>query len=168
MSFQTLYIGDTLAERVAADRTSETLPDLAPLQWCLHRGWIYFRTEDNQLPSAYELYEGGESVGITLYEVRNVIIMDLTVRGFQLDGINAHDGAHDIMLASVRSTGNGRSGFSVGGASRVSLWRCSAQDNGVAQLRAESYARVFAKECQFTGPEASKVRAEEHAMIDVE
>lgn len=168
MSFQTLYIGDALAERVAADRTSETLPELAPLQWCLHRGWIYFRTENNKLPSAYELYHGGESVGITLYEVRNVIIMDLTVRGFQLDGINAHDGAYDIMLAGVHSEGNGRSGISVGGASRVSLWRCAAKDNGVAQLRAESYAKVFAKDCQFEGAEQSKVRSEDHAVIDVE
>ena len=50
-------------------------------------------------------------VGITLYKVRDVAIGDLTVQGFQLDGINAFDGAFDIQLSGVTCRGNGRSGI---------------------------------------------------------
>ena len=58
-------------------------------------------------------------MGITLYEVRNVVIRDLIVQGFQLDGINAHDGVFDALLKKVTCRGNARSGICVGGASRV-------------------------------------------------
>ena len=166
LAHQVLYLGDEVAARVETSGEGEEFPALEPLQWCLWRGHIYFCTEEGKLPSHYRLSCGGHTVGITLYEVRHVIIMELTVRGYQLDGINAHDGARDVILASVSSEGNGRSGFSVGGASRVFLWRCSGKNNGEAQMRAEGYAHVARKECHFESGPGEATRREDHAVIE--
>ena len=60
-------------------------------QWCLADGWIYFRVDAGKLPDEYPLSFAALPVGITLYEVRGAVIRDLSVQGFQLDGINAQD-----------------------------------------------------------------------------
>ena len=39
-------------------------------------------------------------VGVTLYEVRHVIVRDLVIQGFQLDGVNAHDGVRETTLSA--------------------------------------------------------------------
>ena len=140
LAFQTLYIDDTVADRVAVDPKATQPPELEALQWCLWRGHVYFRTQPDKLPSGYTIYYGGSEVGLTMYEVRNVVVIGLTIRGFQLDGCNAHDGVKNALLADIKSEGNGRSGFSVGGASRIKLLNCEARKNGVAQIRAEGYA----------------------------
>jgi hypothetical protein len=115
---------------------------LAPLQWCLFDGWIYFRPEEGKLPVAYDLACCGEQVGITLYEVHDVVIQDLHVRGFWLDGVNCHDGVRDTEITRVTASDNGRSGFSVGGACRVAISGCMAGGNGAAQVRTEGYCIV--------------------------
>ena len=70
------------------------------------------------------------------------MIRDLSIRGYQLDGLNAHDTARRIDLVNVTSVENGRSGFSIGGASRVRLDACTAGGNGVAQVRTEGYSQT--------------------------
>jgi hypothetical protein len=81
-------------------------------------------------------------VGITLYEVRHVVIRDLIVQGFQLDGINAHDGVFGASFIGVTCRGNARSGISVGGASRVRVEGCVVGNNGAAQVRTEGYSHT--------------------------
>jgi hypothetical protein len=73
-------------------------------------------------------------VGITLYHVEHVGIVDLTIQGFQLDGISAFNSARDVTIAGVTCRGNGRSGIAVGGASQVLISACLLGDNGEAQL----------------------------------
>ena len=109
-------------------------PILAPQQWCLADGWIYFRVGERELPDEYPLAYAKLTVGITLYEVHDVIIRDLTVQGFQLDGINAHDCAKDCQLIGVIARGNGRAGIAVGGASSVRIKSCLLSDNGDEQI----------------------------------
>ncbi|MEQ8785695.1 MAG: right-handed parallel beta-helix repeat-containing protein [Pirellulaceae bacterium] len=118
------------------------LPKLEPLEWCLFNQAIYFRTEPFKIPQNYNLSYAAETVGVTLYEVRNVVINNLIVQGFQLDGVNAHDSAFDVTLSGVTARGNGRSGVSVGGASRVTLEACLLGNNGVAQLRTEGFSHT--------------------------
>jgi hypothetical protein len=77
-----------------------------------------------------------------MYEVRHVVIRDLIVQGFQLDGINAHDGVFDALLKRVTCRGNARSGISIGGASRVQIDECLVGGNGEAQLRTEGYSHT--------------------------
>jgi hypothetical protein len=71
-----------------------------------------------------------------------VIVQDLNLRGFWLDGVNCHDNVRRTDLLRLSATDNGRSGFSVGGASRVRLDTCTAAGNGAAQVRVEGYAIV--------------------------
>ena len=125
--------------RVGADGK---VPDLQPLQWCLTGTHAYFCTEKNKAPRDYEMTHSGHSVGITLYGVDHVVIFDLIVQGYQLDGINAHDRARDVSLVGVSSRGNGRSGVSVGGASQVTIQACTLHENGAAQLRTEGQSRT--------------------------
>ena len=114
------------------------LPQLAPLEWCLHRGTIYFCAEDGVLPDDAGLSYASLPVGITLYHVHDVIITNLTVQGFQLDGVNAHDGVLRCRLAEVTMRGNGRSGLTVAGSSKLELNACVIGDNGAAQVRTEA------------------------------
>jgi hypothetical protein len=149
---QNLFIGGIPAVRLAA-KDDETLPDLKPLEWCYWRQAIHFCVEDNASPRSYDLSYAAHPVGITLYEVRNAVVVNLTVQGFQLDGVNAHDGAVNCSLVGLVCRGNGRSGVSVGGASRVDIRNCTLGNNGVAQLRLEQKgkARVETSQLLETG-----------------
>jgi hypothetical protein len=118
------------------------MPALQPLEWYFTGRHIYFRPEENRLPGSYPLQHSALPVGIGLYEVRHVIIRDLVIQGFQLDGMNAHDSAFDVSLIGITSRGNGRSGISVGGSCRVLIQNCLVGNNGAAQVRTEGFSRT--------------------------
>lgn len=136
MAYQQLFQNDRPLTRKRSEK-KDAFPKLAPLEWCLFDRHIYFRTEKNQLPVFYDLSYAKLPVGITLYETRNVIIRDLVVQGYQLDGINANDSVFRAGLVKVTCRGNGRSGISIGGASRVKLTECLVGNNGASQVRTE-------------------------------
>ena len=118
------------------------LPPLEPLQWRYFDGAIEFRPEENQLPMSYDLTYAALPVGITLYQVSYVNISDLTVQGFRLDGINAHDSAFEIRLIGITARGNGRSGISIGGSSQVEIEGSLVGNNGAAQVRTEGWSHT--------------------------
>ncbi|MBI1246519.1 hypothetical protein GC197_01585 [bacterium] len=140
-TYQQLYLEDRPAKRVDLNSRDE-LDRLKPLEWSLVDGMIFFRTEETRGPGSYSLTFSARRTGITLYEVRHIQIMDLTVQGFQLDGINAHSNCSDTQLIAITSRGNGRSGVSVGGASRVMLAKSLLGDNGTVQLRGEGFSKT--------------------------
>lgn len=144
---QQLFIAGLPAARKKAERNDPKPPALAPLEWCLHRGQIYFCVEKGKLPSDYALTHCVLRTGLTLYHVHDVHVQNLTVQGFQLDGINAHDGVRDCTLANVVLRGNGRSGLSIGGCSRVYLGDSTVGDNGEAQVRAEGISLALVEKC---------------------
>jgi hypothetical protein len=133
---------------VAVPRGS-SLPQLKPLDWCLHDGWIYLRVQPGQVPQQYHASCAGLSMGITLYDVQHVVVKNVVVRGFAFDGLNAHDNAFDVRLEEVTSRENGRSGISIGGASQVRIIRCEAQGNLKSQLRSEGYSQTRYSDCKF-------------------
>jgi len=139
-SHQQVFLDDQPAVRNQLSPGQQ--PQLEPQQWCLLEGWIYFRVDEGKLPDAYNLSCCGEQVGITLYEVHDVIVQDLTLRGFWLDGVNCHDSVARTDLVNLTAIDNGRSGISVGGASRVRVESCTAAGNGAAQVRVEGYSLV--------------------------
>ena len=107
------------------------------------------------MPQQYDFSYAHHPVAITLFDVRNVIIADVTVQGYQLDGINAHDKAFNAEILRVLSRGNGRSGISIGGASRVKVTDTLLGNNGVAQLRTEGFCVAEIRRCEilaFTAP----------------
>lgn len=113
------------------------LDGLEPLSWTRVGPLIYFRPEANRGPFDYPLEVTEQTTGITLYDVRDVVIRDLVVRGYRLDGINAHDRVRDATILGVASRQNGRSGITVAGASHVTIGATLCEQNGVAQLRVE-------------------------------
>jgi hypothetical protein len=146
MAFQQLFRdGRPLVRRIAV---GGRLPELDPLEWCLRAGWIYFRVESNKLPADYALDYAGLQTGITLYNVRKLVIANLTVQGFQLDGINAFDAVRDCRLQNLICRGNGRAGLTVAGSSHVDLVDSLLGNNGEAQLRTEAWSLTRIARCQ--------------------
>lgn len=145
-SYQQLYIEDRPAERAQIDNVADIIK-LQPLQWSLVDGMIFFRAEKDHGPGSYNLTYSAQRTGITLYEVRHVKIVDLTVQGFQLDGINVHSNCYHTDLIAVTSRGNGRSGVSVGGASRATISKSLLGDNGTVQLRGEGFSKTTVIDC---------------------
>jgi hypothetical protein len=140
LSYQQLFLDDAPLARKQPPEGE--FPKLAPREWCLFQGWIYFCVEAGKLPPLYNLSCCGEQVGITLYEVHDVVVQDLAVRGFWLDGVNCHDNVKRTDLVRITASHNGRSGISIGGSSRVRIDTCAASGNGAAQVRVEGYCTV--------------------------
>ncbi len=145
-SFQILFLAGKPLARQFVDR-EVGFPALQPLEWCLFDRHVYFRAEKDKLPRQYDLSHTSLPVGITLYEARHIVITDLVVQGFQLDGMNAHDSVFDATFIGLTCRGNGRSGISVGGASRVRIIACLVGDNGVAQVRTEGFSQTEIHNC---------------------
>ena len=61
------------------------------------------------------------------------------------DGINAHDNVFGATVLGVVARGNGRSGISVGGASRVTIEASLVGNNGTAQIRTEGFSETKLK-----------------------
>lgn len=142
LGHQQLFLGDRPAVRQPARSSDFSLPHLEPLEWCLAGGYINLRVEPGKIPQQYDAAHATLPTGITLYQVHDVRISNLIVQGYQLDGINAHDSVFGGQLSGVLCRGNGRSGISVGGASRVEISDSTCGDNGAAQLRTEGYSHT--------------------------
>lgn len=144
LQHQQLFLDGRPAARFTAGARAPDPPELDPLGWCLHRGHIYFAIEPKttKLPKDYPLTYTSKRVGITLYRVDRVAILDLTVQGFQLDGINLCNNAREVTLAGVTCRGNGRAGITVGGTSQAQLNACLAGDNGEAQVLTLPYSET--------------------------
>jgi hypothetical protein len=155
MSFQQLFIDDQPVVR--RQPVGGLAPPLAAREWCLAGGWIYFAVDEGRLPNQYDLSCCGLQCGITLYDVHDVLLQDLTIRGFWIDGANCHDNVRRADLVRLVAKENGRSGISIGGSSRVRVEGCTAADNGVAQLRVEGYASADLSENNFDATTAPAI-----------
>ena len=143
--YTNLYLGNKPAERVVLEDDVSDVPALEEEQWCLVNRRIYFRTNRTKLPREYDLTYNTRRVGITLVNCLHVIVQGFVIQGFQLDGINAHDNVFGATLLGITARGNGRSGISVGGASRVTIEACLVGNNGKAQLRTEGFSETKLK-----------------------
>jgi len=164
MSHQQLFIDDQPAVRrqPAAGQT----PKLGPREWCLVDGWLYFACDQDRLPQAYNLACCLHPVGVTLYNVHDVIVENLNIRGFYLDGVNCHDNVTRSDLLGLNTSHNGRSGISVGGASRVRIDTCAAAGNGVAQIRTEGYSVVMLVENKLDATSAPAMVKEGGTIVE--
>ena len=123
-------------------------PRLKPMEWCVLEGAIYFAVEPGNLPPDYKLSYAALPTGITLYQVRQIVVRNLTIRGFQADGVSAAVGARDVLLENLTCTGNGQSGVCVHGGAQVAINACKLAGNGQSQLLtlADSEVHLFASE----------------------
>jgi len=147
-SFPLLFLDGRPAVRVPVDAATSRLPALAEGQWCSHNGFIYFATADGKLPREYPVSFAALPVGITLYHVKNVTVLDLVVQGFYNDGVNAHDGVRNGRLGGLILRGNGRAGLVVAGSSKVSADGCLIGDNGTMQVLVSHYSALSLQLCE--------------------
>jgi hypothetical protein len=143
LGYQQLFLDGKAAVRHPTNKEALQPPPLAPREWCLWRGQILFRVDEGSLPDAYVPSCCGLQTGITLYYVHNVLIRDLVVQGFAVDGVAIHDVVRDTRLERVVSRDNGMSGVSARGASWAELDNCMLVGNGLSQLRIENFARCW-------------------------
>lgn len=143
LAYQQLFNENRPLVRILCSHPCTAPPELQPLEWCLHRGYLYFRAEPLRRPEDYALTVATRQVGITLFYVEHVAIVDLTIQGFQLDAVNAYNSAQDIVLKQVTCRGNGRAGVAVGGASLVCIESSLVGNNGEAQLLTSPYSETF-------------------------
>jgi hypothetical protein len=151
LAYQQLFLGNRAAVRHPTATADASLPVLEPLEWCLSRGAIYMRVEAGKMPDAYQPACCQLQTGITLYHVHDVVIQNLTIQGFQLDGVAANDAVGNARFDALSCRANGRSGISVGGASRVELNGCVLGDNGEGQLRSEDFGQTHVNRSQLIG-----------------
>lgn len=157
-----LFFSDgTPVPQVRVDRTAGKLPTLAAEQWCSHDGYIYFQLPQGKIPHDYKgtraLYYAALPVGITLYNVHDVRIVDLAIQGFRRDGVNAHDGTRGIRLGGLILRGNGRAGLAVSGSSQVEADGCLAGNNGTAQVIVEGHGTLSLKQTELLENPAPKI-----------
>ncbi|HEX3999818.1 MAG TPA: right-handed parallel beta-helix repeat-containing protein [Pirellulales bacterium] len=148
MAFGMLFLQGQPLARVAATPAEEMPPLLKPLEWTLHDGWIYFCVEPGRLPQQYSLSYAQLQVGLTLYKVEQLVITNLVVQGFELDGINCQDVGSGTTLDHITARWNGRSGIAVCGASHATLDGCLVEGNGQSQLHIEGPSVTSAVGCE--------------------
>ena len=149
-TFFLLLDRDKPLQKVVAMSNAKEPPNLEPGEWCLFKGIVYFRAEPKKSPmygSYYEFSYGARMSGITLLHVRNVRIHDLTIQGFQVDGISATNSAQNIVLDNVVCRANGRSGVTIGGASSLSAGYGMFADNQTTQVLSLPYSKGLLFEC---------------------
>ncbi len=165
-SHQTLYLDDQPAVRVPLKPGSNELPELKPLQWCLFGGYIYLRVPPGEVPQFHYPACAALQTGITIYDVQNVKVQNVTVRGFALDGLNAHDNGFAVRVEDVVAEQNGRSGYSIGGASRVQISRSLGRGNYGAQLRTEGFSRTTLIDCELDSATAPATEVEGGELLE--
>ncbi|MEX0824967.1 MAG: right-handed parallel beta-helix repeat-containing protein [Pirellulaceae bacterium] len=151
-----LLEGDRL-QRVSKQDTEQASFRLKPMQWTRLGGRFLFRPEPNRSATEYDIEMTMQTTGISLYDVQNVEIRDLTVRGYRIDGINAHDRATGVRLINVTCLENGRSGVSVGGACHVRLESSRLYGNGVAQVRTEGRSELTVSDVEVDSTSAPEL-----------
>lgn len=120
--YQLVRNGAAVAERRrAADEQWPEVPALNVNQWCVWKGSIYLHSEHNADPREMGYGIAHRQCGITIHNAQHVVISNLTVQHFRIDGISVHDRASDVVLRNVRLVENGRAGVTVAGSSRVKI-----------------------------------------------
>ncbi len=137
-----LFLDGRPAVRVIPKFGADRPPELEPGEWSYLDGWIYFCVDDDRLPPDYDPSYAHRPVGITMFHVDRVAIVDLIVQGFHLDGINAYNSAREIYLGGLICRGNARAGIAVGGASSVTIEACLVGTNGEAQVLTLPYSQT--------------------------
>jgi hypothetical protein len=112
------------------EKTPQPLASLPPGHWCGYRGSVYFRQDGLEEPAMQRFDYAADEVGITLYQVEHVRIVDLTLEHFRLDGVNAQNMCRGIRLENVACRENGRAGIAVGGTSTVEFVQGRLEGNG--------------------------------------
>jgi len=149
--YQLLRDGKALPE-TACPPDAKSLPPLPEGQWCAWRGAIYYHAVGVSDPNGGDFALADEEVGITLLDVHDVIIQNVTLQHFRLDGINAHDRCREVLLDHVTCAENGRSGVTVAGTSHVYLLESELKGNRRYSLLISEHGVAELEGCRLDQP----------------
>jgi hypothetical protein len=147
-TYQQLFLDGKPAVERKLSPDEARLPQLKPLEWYRRGAYLYFCVEPDKLPRNYNLAYSARQTGITVYHVHHVVITNLVVQSFRLDGINLNDGVENCEVSDITSRGNGRSGLTVSGSSKARLTGCLLGDNGEEQLLVEGVSSTVVEDCE--------------------
>lgn len=121
-----------------------SLPEIPAGSWGTWKGSIYYKVKPGPLQTPRDLNFScaADGVGLTLLDVHDVVIRNLKVRHYRLDGVNAHDRCTNVILENVTLEQNGRAGLAAGGSSLVGLRDCTVTGNRVTQILVAERAQV--------------------------
>lgn len=164
--FQLMLNSKALPEvRTAVGATKRA--ELVAGEWTVYHGIIYYRSQvgPGQAAPDQPIEFAGDGCGIALINVRNVLIRNLTVQHFREDGVNAHDGARNVILRNVRLLKNGRAGLAVGGTSLVGISDSTVQGNREEQILNIEVAQTEVEHCVLDKHQPYRIRGG-HVLID--
>ncbi|REJ86597.1 MAG: hypothetical protein DWQ34_26855 [Planctomycetota bacterium] len=147
-----LILDGQAAPETDCPRDAETLPALEENHWCAWRGAVYVALPPSVDPGNRNFALADCEVGLTLLDVHDVIIKDLTLRHFRLDGVNAHDRCRDVLLDGLVCEQNGRAGLTVAGTSRILVMNTKAADNREASLLITELGQAELDACDLDQP----------------
>lgn len=148
--YQLVRGGAAVSERRPADGESwAELPQLEENQWCAWKGAIYLHSEHNADPREQSFGIARGQTGITLHAAQHVVISDLTIQHYRLDGISVHDRASNITLRNVTLVENGRAGLAVAGSSTVQVDGAETRANRDFSMLVQEAAAVDVQETVF-------------------
>jgi hypothetical protein len=146
--FQLVRDGKALVEvRPAADEKWTSVPDLQVNEWCVWHSAIYYKSERLVEPWTLNMSIARRSCGITVFAAHDIIISDLTIQHYRLDGVNLHDLALDVQLRKLTLRENGRAGFAIGGSSTALVSGSDVERNRDHSVLIQEAAAVAIDDC---------------------
>jgi len=146
--FQLVRDGKALPEvRLQPGEKWVAIPDLEVDQWCSWRGSIYYRVERYVEPATQRLSIARRSCGITVFAAHDIVISDLTIQHFRLDGVNVHDLATNIQLEKLTVHENGRAGLAIGGSSSARVSGSDIERNRDYSVLIQEAAAIALDDC---------------------
>lgn len=133
--YQLLRDGKPLTEYIPDDGVNP-LETLEAGQWVSWKGSLYFRQDSNDAPELQNFAVTADQTGISLHQVSNVQIVDVTLQHFRFDGLHAQGLCDNIELDNVSSVENGRAGIVSSGASTIAIFGGEIARNGRHQILA--------------------------------
>jgi hypothetical protein len=147
--YQLILNGKAVPElKRTADTTWTEVPVLPVGSWCAFRGAVYYQAERLVEPEEMRFGLARHSCGITFYGVNNVVVDNLTVQHFRIDGVQANDHARDVVLQRVVLIENGRAGLTVAGTSLVAILQSRIERNREHSILLKEAAALLVHETQ--------------------
>ena len=133
--------------QVASSGPLAAIPDLQVDEWCVWNRSIYYRCERLIDPSTLDLSIARRSCGITVFAAHDIVISDLTIQHFRLDGVNLHDLAAGIQLNKLTLRENGRAGLAIGGSSTARVSESDVERNRDHSVLIQEAAAIALEDC---------------------
>ena len=146
-----LFVDAMPVQNKPSEPMESPVGQLNELDAALYEGYLYFRPEKGKTPEDYNLEITALRTGITLNHVDHVVIRNLIVQGFQLDGIALANSATNVTIEQCTIRGNARSGLAVGWGSDVKANRILMCANAFSEVLTLPYSRVKIEKSRLSG-----------------